>query len=116
MVPQLEEVIKEYRNYEQSVFDELNAIRKTILSAELGSERSANKIDKLIKSIESYPRLKASENFRYFTDSLKRIEDSIAYYRGFYNKTVLKYNTLISTVPFNFMAMAFRFKIEDFLE
>jgi LemA protein len=116
LVPQLEEVIKEYRNYERNVFEKLNAIRKMILSAEPGLEKPATKLDKLVKSIENYPRLKASENFQHFADCITRIESSIAYYRGFYNKTILKYNSLIHSVPFNLFAMIFGFKSKGYLK
>ena len=44
------------------------------------------------------------------------IEDNIAYFRGFYNKTVLKYNTLIEQFPFIVIAKIFRCRKKEFLK
>ena len=50
---------------------------------------------------ESYPDLKANQNFLQLQEELTSTEDRIAYARQFYNDSVQKYNTKIQTFPTN---------------
>jgi len=48
---------------------------------------------------ESYPDLKANQNFLSLQDELTHTEDKIAYSRQHYNDTILKFNNTIETFP-----------------
>ncbi len=65
---------------------------------------------------ESYPDLKANQNFLALQEELTSTENKIAFARQFYNDTVMKYNTKTQTFPQNLVAGIFGFKQEDFFE
>ena len=73
-------------------------------------------ISKLFALAESYPDLKANENFISLQADLKDTEDKIAAARQFYNDVVLQYNNKVQTIPSNIVAAIFGFKTEPFFE
>jgi LemA protein len=65
---------------------------------------------------ESYPDLKANQNFLNLQEELTSTEDRIAYARQFYNDSVQKYNTKIQTFPTVTIAGMFNFQKREFFE
>lgn len=65
---------------------------------------------------ESYPDLKANQNFLDLQNQLTETEDKIAYARQFYNDTVLMYNNQCEMFPSNIIASLFKFNQADFFE
>ena len=65
---------------------------------------------------ESYPDLKANQNFLQLQETLNTIEDDIQKSRRFYNAGVRDYNTAIFTLPSNLIAKMFSFGKKDFFE
>ena len=65
---------------------------------------------------ESYPDLKANQNFLDLQASLNNTEDKISYSRQFYNDTVTSYNTKIEQFPSNIIASMFHFTAETLFE
>ena len=65
---------------------------------------------------ESYPELKANENFLSLQADLKDIEEKISYARQFYNDTVLTYNNKVEMFPTNIIANIFGFKQSEFFK
>jgi LemA protein len=65
---------------------------------------------------ESYPDLKASENFKALQEELSDTENKIAYSRQFYNTNVLDYNTKIATFPSMIFANLFKFQAAEFFQ
>lgn len=65
---------------------------------------------------ESYPNLKANENFLDLQAQLRDTEDKIAYSRQFYNDTVLMYNNKIQMFPSSLIARQFGFTESEFFE
>ena len=65
---------------------------------------------------ESYPELKANQNFRDLQASLKEIEDTIQNSRRYYNAVVRDFNTTIDSFPSNQIAMFFRFAKRAYFE
>jgi LemA protein len=65
---------------------------------------------------ESYPDLKANQNFLNLQEELTSTEDRIAYARQFYNDSVQKYNTKIQTFPTMIVAGMFGFAKREFFE
>ena len=65
---------------------------------------------------ESYPELKANENFVSLQNELTETEDKIQYARQFYNDTVLTYNNACQVFPSVIIANIFGFKPTNFFE
>ena len=65
---------------------------------------------------ESYPDLKASQNFTNLQSELSETEDKISYSRQFYNDSVTKYNTELEKFPSNIIASMFHFTPENLFE
>lgn len=65
---------------------------------------------------ESYPDLKANQNFLSLQNQLSRIEEEIAGSRRYYNGVVNKYNTKTEMFPGNILASLFGFKRKPLYE
>ena len=65
---------------------------------------------------ESYPELKANENFNKLQDQLQRLEEEIAGSRRYYNGVVNRYNTKTELFPGNIIAGIFGFKRKPLFE
>ena len=61
---------------------------------------------------ESYPDLKANQNFLALQEELSSTENKIGFARQFYNDSVMFYNTKIQSVPTNIIANMCGFKEE----
>ena len=65
---------------------------------------------------ESYPDLKANQNFLKLQDELSDTENKIQAARRFYNGNVRDFNTKIMVFPNNLIANTLGFKKYDFFE
>ena len=65
---------------------------------------------------ESYPDLKANENFKELQQELSDTETKIQATRQFYNTCVLELNTQIEMFPSNLIANTFNFKKAEFFK
>jgi LemA protein len=65
---------------------------------------------------ESYPELRATENFQKFQDELADTENKIQAARRFYNANVRDYNTDVDQFPANVIANMAGFDKRDFFE
>ncbi|MDD3086145.1 MAG: LemA family protein, partial [Candidatus ainarchaeum sp.] len=110
LIPILEETTKRYTKYEKALIQLTTVIRSDAVKSNHEFEK------KFFAIVEAYPDLKTNTLFKEFTLNLKTIEDNIAYYRGFHNKTVTKYNTLIGLFPFIILSKLFNFKEKQLLE
>ena len=122
LVPNLIETVKGYTKHESSTFKEVVEARNTYANANgMGEQLKAdgelsNAINKLFALAESYPELKANENFIQLQNELAEIEQKIVYARGFYNDSVLKLNNKIEMFPSNIIASMFGFKKREYFE
>ena len=66
--------------------------------------------------VESYPDLKANQNFLSLQEELTSTENKIGFARQFYNDSVLGYNTKVQSVPANVVAGVGGFKAREFFE
>jgi LemA protein len=73
-------------------------------------------LDRLFAVAESYPELRASQNFRELQDELSDIEEKIAYARQFYNRNVLDFNGRIEVFPGVLIARTLGFGAAEFFE
>jgi len=82
--------------------------------------KASNQITDALKSIfavaESYPQLKANENFMQLQEELSGTESKIAYARQFYNDSVMTYNEAIQIFPNTIFAKMLKFKHKEFFE
>ena len=65
---------------------------------------------------ESYPNLRASENFMQLQEELSGTESKIAYARQHYNDNVLEYENKRESFPTNFIARIFNFGEREFFK
>ena len=122
LVPNLVESVKGYMKHESDVLTKVTEIRSSWANAKTVSEKAEldNQLSNTLKTImavsESYPDLKANQNFLDLQASLNNTEDKISYSRQFYNDTVTKYNTKIEQFPSNIVASMFHFTTETLFE
>ena len=122
LIPNLVETVKGYTKHEKETLESVIKARNSYVTADnLGEQLKAdgelsNAIGKLFALTESYPDLKANENFNNLQSELSSIEDKIVYARQFYNDSVLKLNNKIEMFPSNIVAGMFNFNKKEFFE
>ena len=122
LIPNLVETVKGYAKHEKNTLTEVIEARNNFVSAgSINEEIEANNqltgaLNKLFALSESYPELKANQNFISLQNDLKDTEDKISYARQFYNDTVLTYNNLVQMFPSNIVANMFKFEVYEFFK
>ena len=122
LIPNLVNTIKGYTKHESETLENVIKARNTFLSASTKEEEMkadgelTNAITKLFALSESYPDLKAKQNFIDLQEELTSTENKISASRQFYNDTVLNLNNKIEMFPSNIIAGMFHFKKESFYE
>lgn len=122
LVPNVVETVKGYAKHEKDTLEGVIKARNSYVSAsdltgQLEADGELTKaISKLFALTESYPELKANQNFMNLQNELSEIEQKIVYARGFYNDSVLKLNNKIEMFPSNIIAGLFNFEREKFFE
>ncbi len=122
LVPNIVETVKGYAKHEKDTLEAVVNARNSALSAKTpADEMDANNqltstLNKLFALTEAYPDLKANENFLSLQESLKDVEEKIAYSRQFYNDTVLTYQNATQVFPTVIIANLFGFKGEEFFK
>lgn len=115
LIPNLVKVVKGYSKYEKETQQIIVEARAKIMFSKKLIEETKLAIPSLIAVIESYPTLKASENFQALMRELVDTEERIAHSREFYNRSVRKYNTLIGQFPFLIISLPFGMKEMSFI-
>jgi len=108
LIPELEKMAKVHAKYEKGI----NLVIAQTRALKLDNK---NNKDALLALVEKYPQIKSDASFKHLFSSLVQIEDNIAYFRAFYNKTATKFNTLISLAPINLLAKSTGFKEKELL-
>jgi LemA protein len=122
LVPQLVSAVDAYAKYERATIEAVaelraEAMRQSSIDARGEAEEKLGAgVQKLIALAESYPDLKASENFLKLQHELVETEDYLQYARRYYNGSVREYNTMTQTVPSNFIAGMFGFDERSFFQ
>jgi LemA protein len=124
LIPNLVETVKGYAKHEQETLEDViqaraNATKVTIDPANMTPEdlqkyQSAqgeitNALSRLIAVSESYPDLKANQNFLELQNQLEGTENRIAVERNKFNEVAREYNTKRRTFPTNIIAAIFNF-------
>lgn len=119
LIPNLVECVKGYMTHESETLENVTKLRTSWSKATTADEKMKldNELSSSLKSImavaESYPDLKANQNFISLQGELTDTENKISYSRQFYNDIVTRYNTKIQTVPSNIIAGIFGFKAQE---
>ena len=122
LIPNLIECVKAYTKHESETLEKVIQARNSYLKADTKEDKmkTSDELSKCVSQIfalsESYPELKANENFIQLQEELKNTEDKISYARQFYNDSVLIYNNNVETFPSNIIANMFGFQKEMFFE
>ncbi len=118
LIPNLVETVKGYASHESKVLENVTAARSGYMNAKTPEEKmeADNALTGTLKTLfavaESYPELKANQNFSKLQEDLKGTEDKIAFSRQFYNDAVTMYNDKLLVFPNNIIGGMFGFKTE----
>lgn len=116
LIPNLVETVKGYASHEKDALERVMQARYSCMSANSPEEKakSENMLTGTLKSLfavtESYPDLKANQNFVELQNSLTSIESEIANSRKYYNGCVKMLNNKIEVFPSNLVAKKFKFE------
>ena len=122
LIPNLVETVKGYAAHERETLGEVVRARGAAVNAGGTAGRAeaesglTQALGKLLALAESYPDLKANENFLELQRELTATEDRIQAARRFYNDTTQALNTKIRTFPPNIIAGMFQFREREFFE
>jgi len=124
LVPNLVEAVKGYAAHERNVLQQVTELRGQARALPSGDVTRRAQIEgalsvalgKLIALAESYPDLKASNNFLELQQQLSTLEDEIQMARRYYNGTVRNFNVLVQSFPSNLIAGLFGFGQRDYFE
>lgn len=122
LIPNLINTVKGYATHESSVFEAVTKARSAAMNAGNPADHAMaeNALSGTLKSLfavaESYPDLKASENFGQLQRELVDAEDKIQAARRFYNGTTRDFNTKLQVFPTNMVGNMLGFKKYDFYD
>ena len=122
LIPQLVSSVDAYARYERATLEAVTelrseAMRVTDLDARgKAEEELSTGVQRLIALAESYPDLKANENFLSLQNELVETENYLQFARRYYNGSVRDYNTMTETVPSNIVARMFNFDARNFFQ
>ena len=120
LIPRLVATVQGYASHESTVFEQITTARAR--SVDASSPREQAEADRGLKEsmkslfaiVESYPDLKANENFMELQQTLEQVEDAIQRSRRYYNAVVRDYNMSIQVFPRNLIASLFGFRERQF--
>lgn len=131
LVPNLVALVKNYTEYEQSTLIAVTEARAKAANATVNPEtfdknefanyESAqkeldNSLNRLLVSIESYPDLKASENYLTLQAQLAGCENRILTERERFNEATKTYNQSVRKFPSSLIANMFGFEKRPYFE
>lgn len=124
-LPKLVDTCKQYMKYEQETLEKVIQARSRVSEAResqnvaaLGAAESVLRsgLGQLFALAESYPELKANEQFLHLQSRISGLENAIADRREFYNDSVNINNVRIAQFPDLILARLFDFKSQDLLK
>lgn len=122
LIPNLVETVKGYATHESTVFEDVTKARSQAMNATGLHDKSEaeNILSGTLKSLfavsESYPELKANENFLELQRELSDTENKIQASRRFYNSVVMSLNTKVESFPDSLIASIGKFEKKEYFE
>lgn len=125
LIPNLVSTVKGAADFERNTLQEVVEARASATQVKLSADEltEANvakfqaaqdalsaSLGRLLVSVERYPNLKATDNFKAFQEQLEGTENRIAVERKKYNEKVEEYNNTIRRFPSNIFASMFHFE------
>ncbi len=122
LIPNLVETVKGYASHERETLESLIKARQQAIDA-YGIPQQAKAENMLTGALrqlfalsESYPDLKANQNFMQLQEELTSTENKIGFARQHYNRSAGQYNEAMAVFPANMVAGMFNFQAMDFFE
>src|ERR1051326_7962958 len=122
LIPNTVESVKGYAAHEKNVFVQVTEARSRAMQAAGPAEKGAAEaaltgaLKSLFAVAESYPQLRANENFMGLQRTLGEIEDAVQNSRRYYNAVVRDYNTKLQVFPSSLVGNFGRFQPNPFFQ
>lgn len=131
LIPNLVNTVKGYAAHEQTTLQEVTEARSRATSINIdpatatpeqmeawmkAQDELSSALGRLIAISESYPDLKASQNFLALQSQLEGTENRISVERQNYNAVVKEYNVVVRRFPSNIIASMFGFEKKPMFE
>lgn len=131
LIPNLERTVKSYANFEKETLTQVVEARSKATSinidptnmteADLAKFQAAQgelsgALSRLMAVVESYPNLKADQQYINFQREYTAIENSIRSETVYFNEAARDYNTTIKTFPNNILANITNFKEKPYFK
>ncbi len=124
LIPNLIETVRGYMKHERETLESVTKARNVAQQASSSGAGARSKAEselssalaRLLVVVESYPDLKANQNFLALQEELTSTENKISFSRQYYNDSVLTYNNQTQMFPSNIMANIMAFKAGEFFE
>lgn len=122
LIPNLVETVKGYSTHEKGVFENIARLRTASMQSTTVQEKSqaesglGQALKTLFAVAESYPELKANQNFIELQKELTNVENQLQLARRYYNGVVRDYNIALHSFPGNIIASVSNFKEAQFFE
>jgi len=123
LIPNLVETVKGYAAHEKETLERVIQARNTAMANHGSPESQAKDENMLVGALrqlfalaESYPDLKANQNFLSLQQELANTENRIQRSRRFYNANVRDLSNRIQVFPSNVIASMFSFTTREYFE
>lgn len=115
LIPNLVEVCKGYSKHEKETLEKVTELRSSFEKSP--SDENRKELNEVYKSLiaiaESYPEIKASDNYLKLQKELTNVENEIQASRRIYINSITDYNNLVMKFPSSILASIFGFKQYD---
>jgi LemA protein len=123
LIPNLVSAVERYMQHEQEVLWQLTSIRSRAVAGSIETENLVdinNQLTATLRTLfaisESYPLLRASDNFLHLQGALNETEEQISAARRAYNAAVTDYNNGCEQFPLNLAACHMGYRQKQWFE